>query len=102
MENKSAHILSTSSNLLGFSFLVLTSMKSLHLPQTSIIDNVVAILIVILAFSCMFSFSSIRAKSTDVSKRHETIADYLFIVALTLIAFISILAGLDYLVINPV
>jgi hypothetical protein len=101
MENKSPHILSTASNLLGFSFLVLTSMKSLHLPQTTIIDNVVAVLIVILAFSCMFSFSSIRAKSAEISKSHETIADYLFIVALTLIAFVSVLAGLDYLVINP-
>jgi heme O synthase-like polyprenyltransferase len=100
MENKSAHILATASNLLGFSFLVLTSMKSLRLSQTTIIDNVVAVLIVILAFSCMFSFSSIRAKSPEVSKRHESIADYMFIVSLILIAFISVLAALDYLVIN--
>lgn len=101
MENKSTHILATSSNLLGFSFLVLTSIKSLGLPQTAIIDNVVAILIVILAFSCMFSFSSIRAKSSVVTKRHETVADYLFIIALMLIAFISVLAAFDYIVINP-
>ena len=49
----------------------------------------------------MFSFSSIRAKSLTITKRHETIADYLFIVALTLIAFISVLTAFDYIVINP-
>ena len=100
MENKSPHILSTASNLLGFSFLVLTSMKSLHLPQTTIIDNVVAVLIIILAFSCMYSFASMRSTSPTVTKRYETVADYLFIVALTLIAFVAVLAGLDYLTIT--
>ena len=38
MENKSPHILNTSANLLGFTFLVLVSVKSLGLSEKGITD----------------------------------------------------------------
>ena len=98
MENKSPHILATASNLLGFSFVVLTSIKSLGLPKTTFIDEIVSALIIVLALSCFFSFSSIRSKDEKLSQRHETIADYLFLTSLTLISVTSVFAGLDYLI----
>ena len=98
MDNTSSHILSTSSNLLGFSFLVLTSIKGLGVPNSTTIDEITAVLIVILALSCSFSFVSIRAKDKARAKKLETIAEYLFIVSLALITITSILTGLNFFV----
>lgn len=98
MENTSPHILSTASNLLGFSFLVLTSIKSLGLPQGTIIDEITAVLIVVLALSCGLSFASIRSKNKARAKRLETIAEYFFMISLALITLTSILTGLNYFI----
>lgn len=95
MDSKSPHILATASNLLGFSFLIITSIKALNVPQAALIDEVVSVLIVLLALSCIFSFSSIRTRNADLEKKMETIADYLFLVSLLLVAVTALLISID-------
>ncbi len=63
----------------------------MHLADASYIDEVLAVCIVILAFSTLFSFISIRVRTASLSRRSETVAAYTFLVALILIAIISVL-----------
>jgi heme O synthase-like polyprenyltransferase len=98
MENKSPHILSTSSNLLGFSFLVFTSIKSLGLPQAGFIDEILVVLILSLTLSCLTSFLSIRTVDTARAADYELKADLLFLFSLLLIVIIAVLATFDYLI----
>ena len=94
MNSKSPHILNTSSNLLGFSFLVLTSIKGLGLPQDGWIDEIVAICVVIFSLSCFFSFLSMRAKRESRAQELESLADYVFLAGLSILTIVSILFAL--------
>jgi hypothetical protein len=78
---KSAHILNTSSNLLGLCFIVLTSLKVLKLQQTSLIDEFTAIATVSFMTSSLLSFLSIRSNS-KLSEKYENCADYIFMTGL--------------------
>jgi hypothetical protein len=93
MENqndKSPHILNASSNLLGLCFVVLTSLKLLHISQRTFIDEITLFAIVLFMASCILSFLSIRG---DIKKsgKFENIADYLFLVGIILLFVTSIL-----------
>ena len=93
MENqndKSPHILNASSNLLGLCFVVLTSLKLLHISQKTFIDEITLFAIVLFMASCILSFLSIRG---DIKKsgKFENIADYLFLVGIILLFVTSIL-----------
>ena len=87
--NKSPHILNTSTNLLGICFVVLTSLKVLKLSGATVIDEFTLALIFLLMGSCIFSFLSIRS-TTKRSLVFESIADYLFLISL-FVLFITIL-----------
>jgi len=94
--NKSAHIIGPSSTLLGFSFLVLTSMKGLGLSRYGTADEVSGICVVLYSLSTIMSFASIR--SFHFSKKrinYEKIADVIFLIALILTAILSILLVFD-------
>lgn len=80
--NKSAHILNTSSNLLGLCFIVLTSLQVLKLKQTSIIDECTAVATVTFMTSSLLSFLSIRSSNDKLSEKYENIADYVFMTGL--------------------
>ncbi len=95
MNNKSSHILTTSSNLLGFAFLVLTSLKSFGVGQGTIIDELVELLIVLFSASSILSFVSIRIKSETRSLKYEKIADNLFFVGLFIMMLLAIFLGFD-------
>lgn len=95
MEKKSPHILSTASNLLGFSFLVLSSIKGFNLPQKGFIDEALGLTIFILAFSCLFSFVSMRSHNVNNTERSEIIAEYLFLSALLVLVVLSLLLALN-------
>jgi hypothetical protein len=97
MNGKSSHILQTSSNLLGFAFLVLTSIKGFGLPQAGLIDEFVSLLIVLFALSTALSFVSIRSSSEEWSVRFETYADYAFLAGLFLTVLLSIFLASDVL-----
>lgn len=87
--NKSQHILSTSSNLLGFCLIVLTSLKISKFSDVSRIDEITGIACIFLISSCIFSFLSIRTSKEKFIIHYETIADNIFMVALILVFVIT-------------
>ncbi len=95
--NTSQHILNTSANLLGFCLFVITSLHITNLTETHIIDEFTSCIAVMLTFSCIFSFASIRTTNPKKEKRLETIADYLFVLSLIGILIIIMLITLNFI-----
>lgn len=93
--NKSAHILNTSSNLLGLCFIVLTSLQVLKLKQTSIIDEFTAIAAVSFMTSSLFSFLSLRSCNNKLSEKYETIADFIFMTGLFVLFITTMVITFD-------
>jgi hypothetical protein len=91
VEAKSSHILNASSNLVGFSFVILTSIKILKLDTTTSIDDIATFSIIVFIISCFFSFLSIRSREVKRAETYETIADYIFLGGLLLLFSASIL-----------
>ena len=84
-EKKSPHILSTSANLLGLCFIVLTSIKVSKMEDVSIIDETTAIAIVLFMTSCILSFLSMRKEDDSGNSRLEKLADILFLSGLVVL-----------------
>jgi hypothetical protein len=80
MEKKSSHILNASSNLLGFSLVIITSLKISKISHSTHLDEFAGVACFLP--SVAFFFSAIRSKHERRSFRFETIADYLFLIAL--------------------
>ena len=88
-KNKSHHILSTSSNLLGFCLIVLTSLKITKFNEVSWIDEFTGVACILLGASSLFSFLSMRAESEKYADYFEKIADYIFAGALFIVVVIT-------------
>jgi len=98
MANKtSQHILNTATNLLGFCLFVITSLHISNYSVNSIVDEFTSIIAMMLIFSCLFSFFSIRASNELREQRLEKIADYLFAIALIGILIIVLLLTLNFI-----
>ena len=83
MSNKtSPHILSASANLLGFCLFVITSLHITNKSDISVIDEFASVVTLLLTFSCLFSFFSIKTIKEKQKKHLELIADFLFILSL--------------------
>jgi hypothetical protein len=82
--DKSPHILNTSSNLLGLCFIILTSIKVLNLKEATIIDEITTLAIVMFMTSCILSFISMR-NSKPSNILFEKIADIVFLSGLFLL-----------------
>lgn len=82
MEKKSTHILNVSTNLLGFSMIIITSLKITKTSHHTFLDEFAGIACLFFACSSFFSFMSIRSKNISLGNRYESIADYLFLIAL--------------------
>ena len=95
--NNSQHILSTSSNLLGFCLIVLTSLKISNYSKISMIDEFTGVACILLAASSVFSFLSIRSKNEKNIIYHEKIADNIFIGALLLIFVITFMVSFSFI-----
>lgn len=93
-ENRSPHILSTSANLLGFCFIVLTSVKISKLTESSYIDEGAALAIIIFMSSCLMSFMAMRS-ITLKSKKMEKIADILFLAGLIVLFITTMLIAFN-------
>lgn len=93
--NTSQHILNTAATLLGFCLFVITSFNVNNKAETSIIDDFTAAIALLLVFSCLFSFLSIRSKSEKKEEKLETIADYLFLISLIGILIVVVLISLN-------
>ena len=87
----SEHILSTSSNLLGFCLVVITSFKISGLSSKTYVDEFTEVATVILVVCCILSFLSIRNSDKPSGARYETIADYLFVFCLIIILVVTIM-----------
>jgi hypothetical protein len=88
MENndrKSPHILNASTNLVGFSFIVLTTIQALHVSGVTIIDEIAASEVLLFSASSFFSFLSIRTHKDKRSHIYENIADAIFFIGLLLL-----------------
>jgi cytochrome bd-type quinol oxidase subunit 2 len=96
MNNKSPHILNTSSNLLGISFILLSTIKGLGLPQAGLIDEIASVLVVIFAVSCTLSFISIRTRNDALSNTYENWADAIFLSGLLFITITALLFAFDF------
>jgi len=92
----SQHILNTAANLLGFCLFVITSLHITNTAETTKIDEFTSVIALLLTFSCIFSFVSIRTKNLKREVRFETIADYLFMVSLIGILIIILLITLNF------
>ncbi len=80
--NTSQHILGTSTNLLGFCLFIITSLHIGNKTQNSFVDEFASIIALVLIFSCIFSFLSIKTNNDAAEQRLEKIAEYLFMLAL--------------------
>lgn len=78
----SQHILNTSANLLGFCLVVLTSLHINDKSTLGFLDEITSIVAILLIFSCLLSFISIRTKVKERELFLEKMADYLFITSL--------------------
>ena len=98
MANKtSQHILNTSANLLGFCLFVITALHLSDNREASLIDEFTAIIAIFLAVSSILSFISLRSENVKLERRLETIADYLFMVALIGIIFVILVIALQFM-----
>jgi hypothetical protein len=92
-KNISRHILPTSSNLLGLCFVILTFIKVLKLEHETLIDEIVAITIVLFFISSFFSYVSMR--SAKWVQSYEKIADSIFLIGLFLLSIGSVLVAFE-------
>ncbi|WP_316796495.1 hypothetical protein [Pedobacter agri] len=93
-ENRSPHILSTSANLLGICFVVLTSLKKLNLVDDSIIDEFAVVAVMLFMTSCILSFISMRRERNE-SQKLEKIADIVFLSGLVVLFVATILIAFN-------
>ncbi|TCD21820.1 hypothetical protein EZ456_18825 [Pedobacter psychrodurus] len=93
-ENRSPHILSTSANLLGICFIVLTSLKKLALTDGSLIDEFAVAAVMFFMTSCILSFISMRRQKT-ASQRLEKVADFVFLSGLLVLFVATILIAFN-------
>jgi hypothetical protein len=91
---KSPHILNTSSNLLGFCFIVLTSLNVMKVKDETIIDTLTTIAIIIFVTSSILSFMSMKL-SDKLSERLESVADFVFMSGLILLFVTTMLISFD-------
>ncbi|MGD9970016.1 MAG: hypothetical protein AB7S65_06130 [Sulfuricurvum sp.] len=91
----SQHILSTSTNLLGFCLVVLTSIHVNNASKNTLIDEVTSVIALFLILSVMFSFLSIRTENREKEKKYENIADWFFIVSV-----VGVLFDIVFMVVN--
>ncbi len=96
MDSKLPHILNTSSNLLGFTFLILSSIKALGFSQGTIIDEMASLGILLFAVSSLTSFISMRLKSKERGQRMEILAEYVFMFGLMLLTVLALLLAFDF------
>jgi hypothetical protein len=97
VRNISEHILNTAANLLGFCLFVITSLHITNYSEASMVDEFTSIIALMLIFSCLFSFLSIRTTKPIIEAKLESIADYLFIGALFGIAIIISLIAFKFI-----
>ena len=83
--------MNASTNLVGFTFIVLTSLKAFHLGQSAFIDEMVAVSVTGFMLSTLLSFSSMRTTKKERGARYELLADYVFFGSLLMMFVVCML-----------
>jgi len=84
MPNKtSQHILNTAANLLGFCLIIITSLHIAEKTQSNLVDEFASIIAIMLIFSCIMSFASIKTENIKRERSFERTADILFLASLS-------------------
>ena len=78
-KERAPYILNASSNLLGFSFLILTSSRLVGMSGVRVVDKIAAVCVAVFALSTFIAYMSIHSKPLRKSERFEEIASYLFL-----------------------
>lgn len=84
------HILNASSNLLGISFVVITSLRALHLSDDTLIDELTSVSAVLFLASTILSYFSLRS-GEGRGDRLESIADIAFIAGIASLTISAVL-----------
>jgi hypothetical protein len=92
-KNISKHILPTSSNLLGLCFVILSFIKIMKLGNETLIDELVAVAIMLFFISSFFSYVSMRSNSRV--ELYEKIADNIFLIGLFLLSIGAIMVAFE-------
>jgi hypothetical protein len=95
--NTSPHILPSAANLLGFCLFVITSIHISNTAALSFMDEITSVIAVLLIFSCLRSFYSIKTKHIAREQKLETIADNIFVVALIGILVVVLLIVFNFM-----
>jgi len=88
-KNISHHILPTAANLLGLCFVILSVIKVMKIGAQTMIDELVAVAIVIFLIASILSYASIRSK--DRAEIFEKIADVVFLAGLGLLTISAVI-----------
>lgn len=88
---KSPHIMNASTNLVGFTFVVLTSLKAFHLGQSTFAVELSALSVIGFMTSTLFSFLSMRTVIKEKSVSYEILADYVFFGSLLMMFAVCVL-----------
>jgi uncharacterized membrane protein len=96
-KNTSQHILSTAANLLGFCLFVITTIHVTNKAELSFIDEFTSSIAILLIFSCLFSFYSLKTNNEILERKLENIADYIFLASLVGILAVVILIVFNFL-----
>ena len=91
VKSTSQHILATSANLLGFCLFVITSLHVSNRSVSTLLDEFTSVIALMLTFSSVFSYASIRTMRPELELRWEKVADHFFIASLIGIAVIILL-----------
>jgi hypothetical protein len=93
-KDKASHILNTSATLLGICFIVLTSIHLNNTKETTIIDQLIAVSIVMFMTSSILSFLSMRNTKKPNAGMEKT-ADIIFLTGLFSLFIITMLITLN-------
>jgi hypothetical protein len=96
MNEKLPHILTTSANLLGVCFFIITGIHLANGEENQEIMRLVATISILLLLSCLLSYLSIRSDSKlKQALLFEHIADYLFLASITMLCIAVGLLAFD-------
>lgn len=87
--NNFPHILTASSTLLGLCFVVLTSLRLSDKHETSLIDELTAVAILMFMTASLLSYLSMR-KTNEPARYYEKIADMVFLTGLGFLFIITV------------
>ena len=79
---RAPHILNASSSLVGFSFVLLSTIRLLGVGKSSFLDEIAGLEILLFCISSLFSFLSLRQESEAKALFYEGVADYVFLTGL--------------------